>query len=57
MQDTVKPVFNDHPWVPKRVAVVDWWSFFRGHLSYKNSKCGPKKMVVVSRWSLFGGGR
>ena len=27
--DTVKPVYNDHPWDPKIVAVVDRWSLFR----------------------------
>jgi len=26
----VKPVYNDHPWAPKIVAVVDRWSLFRG---------------------------
>ena len=33
--DTIKPVFNDHPWDPKIVAVVDSWSLFRGHLCNK----------------------
>jgi hypothetical protein len=28
--DTVKPVFNAHPLGPKRVAIVDRWSLFRG---------------------------
>jgi hypothetical protein len=27
---TVKPVYTDHPWDPKLVAVVDRWSLFRG---------------------------
>jgi hypothetical protein len=26
METTVKPVFNDHPWDPKILAVVDRWS-------------------------------
>jgi hypothetical protein len=30
--DTVKPVHNDHPWNPKKVAIVDRWSLFGGHL-------------------------
>ncbi len=30
--NTVKPVYNDHPWDPKIVAVVDRWSLFSGHL-------------------------
>ena len=28
---TVKPVYNDHRWDPKLVAVVDRWSLFRGN--------------------------
>ncbi len=28
---TVKPVYNDHPWDPKIVAVGDKWSLFRSH--------------------------
>ncbi len=24
------PVYNDHPWGPKIVSVVDKWSLFRG---------------------------
>ena len=27
---TVKPVYNDHPWDSKIVAVVDRWLLFRG---------------------------
>ncbi len=27
---TVKPVYNDHPWDTKFVAVVDRWSLFIG---------------------------
>ncbi len=34
-EDTFKPVYNDHPWDPKIVAVVDKWSLFRGYLSKK----------------------
>ncbi len=25
----VKPVYNDHPWDPKMVVVVDMWLLFR----------------------------
>ena len=28
VKNTVKPVYNDHPWDPKIVVVVDRWSFF-----------------------------
>ena len=57
MYSTVKPVYNDHPWDPKIVAVVDRWSLFRGPLWYKSSKWDHKIVAVVDRWSLFGGGR
>ena len=34
---TVKPMYNDHSWDPKKVAVVGRWSLFRGHyLCYEN---------------------
>ena len=56
-EGTVKLVYNDHPWDPKIMAVVDKWSLFKGHLCYKSSKWDPKMMVVEDRWSLFGGGR
>ena len=29
-KDTVKPVYNGHPWDPKILAVVDKWPLFRG---------------------------
>jgi len=54
---TVKPVYNDHPRDPKRVAAVDRRSLFGGHLCYKRSNGDLKIVVVVDRWSLFGGGR
>ncbi len=54
---TVKPVYNDHPWDPKILAVVDRWSLFRGHLCYKRSNMDLKTVAVVDRWSIFGGGR
>ncbi len=28
--NTVKPVYNDHPWNPKFVVAVNRWSLFRG---------------------------
>jgi hypothetical protein len=30
--NTVKPVYNDHPWDPEFMAIVDRWSLFRGTL-------------------------
>ncbi len=39
---TVKLVYNDHPWDPNIVAVVDRWSLFSGHFT-------------LDRWSLFNG--
>jgi hypothetical protein len=55
--DAVKPVYNDHPRDPKIVAVVDRWSFFRGHLCNKRPNWELKIVAVVDRWPLFGGGR
>jgi hypothetical protein len=49
---TVKLVYNDHPWDPKIVAVVDRWSLFRGHLCNKSPKWDLKMVVVRGRWSL-----
>ena len=57
IERTVKPLYNDHPWDPRVVAVVDRWSLFRCHLSNRNWKWGHKVVVVVDRWSLFRGGR
>jgi len=34
--NTAKPAYNDCPWDPKIVAVVDSWSFFRGQLCSKS---------------------
>jgi hypothetical protein len=34
---SVKPVYNDHPWDPEKVAAVDRWSLFIGHLCSKKS--------------------
>jgi hypothetical protein len=54
---TAKPVYNDHPWDPKIVAVVRRWSLFNGHLSNKCSKWDLKMVVFLDRWSQFGDGR
>jgi len=47
-----EPVYNDHPWDPKIVAVVDSWSLFRGHLCNISPICNPKIVVIIDRWSL-----
>jgi hypothetical protein len=44
------------PLGPKKVAVVDRWSLFRGHLYNKTSVWDLKIVVVVDMWLLFGGG-
>ena len=56
---TVKPVYNDHHWDPKIVAVVDRWSLFRDHLCNKSSEWGLingggryRQVVAIRRWSL-----
>jgi hypothetical protein len=56
---TVKPVYNGHPWDPKKVAVVKRWPLFKGS-SYKTSMdlgCLGIRLAVVDRWPLFRGGR
>ncbi len=54
---TVKPVYNDHPWNKKILAIVDRWSLFRGHFYNKVWNLDFKMVVIMDRWSLFGGGR
>ncbi len=56
-ESTVKPVYKDHPWNPKIVAVVDWWSLFKGHLCSKSSKWDLKmgrywQVVAIRMWLL-----
>ncbi len=41
---------------PKKAAVVDRWSLFKGHLCSKSLNRDLQKVVVIDRWSLFGGG-
>jgi hypothetical protein len=38
---TIKPVYNDHPWFPKIVAVVDRWPLFSGHICNKTCNWDP----------------
>jgi hypothetical protein len=57
LSSTVKLLYNDHPWDPKKVAVVDRWSLFSGHLCSKSLKWDLKIVGVTDRWSLFGGDR
>jgi len=55
---TVKLVYNDHPWDPKFVVIVDRWSLFRGKFMLWNLKMGLQnggrcwQVVVIRRWSL-----
>ena len=55
--NTVKPVYNGHPWDPKIEAVVDRWPLFRSRLYYTICNWAFKMVVFVARWPLFGGGR
>ena len=43
-------VYDNHPWDPKVVVVVDRWSLFKGHLCHT---WDLKTVVAVERWSLF----
>ncbi len=54
---TVKPVYTDKPWDPKKVASVEKWSLFMGQLYYKSLKRDLKggryrHVVAIQRWSL-----
>jgi hypothetical protein len=56
---TVKPVYNGHPWDPKKVAVVQRWPVFEGfsiNIGIKINLAGLH-LAVVDRWPLFRGGR
>jgi hypothetical protein len=58
-QSTVKPVYNGHPWDPKKVAAVQSWPVFTGFsikIGIKSSLAGLR-LAVVDRWPLFRGGR
>ncbi len=57
LSDTVKPVYKDHPWDPKIVAVVDRWSLFRGNLCNESPNWDLKIVVVIDRWSILWSGR
>ncbi len=56
--NTLKPVYNDHLWDPKFVAIVDRWSLFRGTFMLQKLKLGLqnrgrcRQVVVIRRWSL-----
>ncbi len=56
---TVKPVYNGHPWDPKKVAAVQTWPVCTGFsikISIKSSLAGLR-LAVVDRWPLFRGAR
>jgi hypothetical protein len=44
-----KYVYNDHPWDPKIVAVVDRWSLFRDNSCYKSYQWDLIMVVVIDR--------
>jgi len=48
---TVKPVYNDHPWDPKFVAIVDSWALFRGSFMLQILILGPQNSSRCSRYS------
>ena len=57
--NTVKPVYNGHPWDPKKVAVVQSWSVLQG-FSIKigiKSSLAKIRLAVVDMWPLLRGGR
>jgi hypothetical protein len=57
--DTVKPVYNGHPWDPKKVAVIQSWPVVTGFsikIGIKSSLAGLR-LAVVDRWPLLRGGR
>jgi len=43
---TVKHVYNDHPWDPKMLTIVDRRLLFRFRLCNKNSKWGLKMTSI-----------
>jgi hypothetical protein len=53
---TVKLVYNDQPWDPKVVAVVDRWSLFKGFFVLLKLKTGThhisyyRQVVAIQRW-------
>jgi hypothetical protein len=53
--NTVKPVYNCHPWDLKIVAIVCWRLLFRG-FSIEFDLAGLR-LTVVGRWPLLRGGR
>jgi hypothetical protein len=51
---TVKPVYNGHPWDPKKVAVVQSWPVSTGFsikIGIKSSLAGLR-LAVIQRWPL-----
>jgi hypothetical protein len=57
--NTVKPVYNGHPWDPQKVAVAQRWPVFGGFLIKIGIKISLARLrlAVVYRWPLFRGGR
>jgi hypothetical protein len=56
---TVKPVYNGHPWDPKKAAVVQRWPVLEGFsikIGIKINLAGLC-LAIVDRWPLFRVGR
>ncbi len=51
---TVKPVYNNHLWDPKRLR--HRWSLFIVN-NYKILENWGSSLAIVDRWALFRGGR
>ncbi len=51
-------MYNDQPWDPKIVAVIDRWSFVvQRQFTQQKLQMGPQNVVAVDKWSQFGGAR
>jgi len=55
--DTVKPVYNGHPWDLKNVAVMQRVVLKRSVASRLQAGRYGFKLAFVARWPLFRGGR
>jgi hypothetical protein len=58
-RSTVKLFFNNHSWYPKKAAIVQRWSLFRG-FSVKidiNIDLAGFMLAIFEGWSLFRVGR
>ena len=54
---TVKPVYNDHPWDLKNMAVMQRVVWKRSVVSRLQAGRYGLRLAIVDRWPLFRGGR